>query len=775
MNNDTKVNQLLDKCKNLTEKHIIQACEKYHDELIKKEEGETHYIQYNDELYKLNPTIRYANNEFLNNDYKLFANRRGLTQEERQRVYTSYNYKEFFEQKFSQCSYFKLCVISSGKLPSWWEVYACILYKEKVMSVKELRESDIVKDICDLKYTTIDKLGIKTDLMEYSAYADKKYKATRRKDLVVFEKIEDTDKWKLNDFGIQYVKKNIIPKYKILLKYYSEEEQQTNKGNTTMPKPDKISKNLILYGPPGTGKTYNTVVEAIKILDEKLYEEYAEIKEEKTKEKNKKYEELEKKFNKFKEDGQLEFVTFHQSYSYEEFVEGIKPYIPKDIWEYNNDEFDDYANDLPDVKYIGKKGIFREICKRAEEPIIEKLDNNIKFNENPQIWKVSLKQTGDNDIRTDCMNNNRIRIGFDKYGETITDETVFDNSGSRVLPAFINKMEIGDIVLSCYSEKTIDAIGIITSEYKWDDTFPEFKRYREVEWLVKGLNHDITKINNGAKFTLGTVYRLNNMSVKDVLDIVNEQKPVTNYKENNKPYVLIIDEINRGNISKIFGELITLIEEDKRGKLKVRLPYSQDEFTVPENLYIIGTMNTSDRSIASVDIALRRRFTFKEMMPDPKLVADFGCKFDDIYKILNKKITILADRDHQIGHSYFIKDKHEGENIDDLKNIWFDSVLPLLNEYFYGDWEKLQEILGKAVDEKNEGKYASFIKELTPCINDDNCYDKDTDCFDFVKENEIDFEKALDNAFKKSLEKVFPDKYKTNNTTQGSVEENTEE
>lgn len=252
MNNDTKVNQLLDKCKNLTEEHIIQACKKYHDELIKKEEGETHYIQYNDELYKLNPTIRYANNEFLNNDYKLFANRRGLTQEERQRVYTSYNYKEFFEQKFSQCSYFKLCVISSGKLPSWWEVYACILYKEKVMSVKELRESDIVKDICDLKNTTIDKLGIKTDLMEYSAYADKKYKATRRKDLVVFEKIEDTDKWKLNDFGIQYVKKNIIPKYKILLKYCSEEEQQTNKGNTTMPKP--IYKNQILYGPPGTGK-----------------------------------------------------------------------------------------------------------------------------------------------------------------------------------------------------------------------------------------------------------------------------------------------------------------------------------------------------------------------------------------------------------------------------------------------------------------------------------------------------------------------------------------
>lgn len=551
-----------------------------------------------------------------------------------------------------------------------------------------------------------------------------------------------------------------------------------NDGGNNMTKYE--SHNQILYGPPGTGKTYNTVVEAIKILDEKLYKEYKNIEEEKTEEKNEKYEELEKRFNKFRKDGRIEFVTFHQSYSYEEFVEGIKPYIPKDIWEYNNDEFDDYANDLPDVKYIGKKGIFREICKKAEEPIIEKLDNNIKLNENPQIWKVSLKQTGDNDIRTDCMNNNRIRIGFDKYGETITDETVFDNSGSRVLPAFINKMEIGDIVLSCYSEKTIDAIGIITSEYKWNNKLPEFKRYREVEWLVKGLNHDITKINNGAKFTLGTVYRLNNMSVKDVLDIVNEQKPVTNNKKNDKPYVLIIDEINRGNISKIFGELITLIEEDKRGKLKVRLPYSQDEFTVPENLYIIGTMNTSDRSIASVDIALRRRFTFKEMMPKPDLVADFGCNFNDIYKILNKKITILADRDHQIGHSYFIKDKHEGENINDLKNIWFDSVMPLLNEYFYGDWEKLQQILGKAEEEddkKEEDKYTSFIKKISfKDLNlDTSCFDENCDCFDFVEDNKINFEGALKKAFYPEGDKKTDKKNSPEETEQEPVEKDTEE
>ena len=130
-------------------------------------------------------------------------------------------------------------------------------------------------------------------------------------------------------------------------------------------------------------------------------------------------------------------------------------------------------------------------------------------------------------------------------------------------------------------------------------------------------------------------------------------------------------------------------------------------------------MNTSDRSIASVDIALRRRFKFKEMMPKPELVADFECEFDDKFKTLNKKISILLDRDHQIGHSYFIKDKYKNADIDVLQNIWFDSIMPLLNEYFYGDWEKLQEILGAAENEKghNENsKYSSFIKKFCPNV-----------------------------------------------------------
>lgn len=195
-------------------------------------------------------------------------------------------------------------------------------------------------------------------------------------------------------------------------------------------------------------------------------------------------------------------------------------------------------------------------------------------------------------------------------------------------------------------------------------------------------------------------------------------------KDKENKYVLVIDEINRGNISKIFGELITLIEEDKRvepngegdfentqvkdNELLVTLPYSKQKFGVPKNLYIIGTMNTSDRSIASVDIALRRRFKFIEMMPQNNLVADFDIDFDKVFENLNNKIRILLDRDHQIGHSYFIKTKYNDDNrnnnIETLTNIWFSEILPLLNEYFYNDWDKLNLIVPGFITEGNVPK-----------------------------------------------------------------------
>ena len=160
-------------------------------------------------------------------------------------------------------------------------------------------------------------------------------------------------------------------------------------------------------------------------------------------------------------------------------------------------------------------------------------------------------------------------------------------------------------------------------------------------------------------------------------------------------YLLIIDEINRGNIAKIFGELITLLEDDKRETMKVRLPYSQETFTVPKNLYVLGTMNTADRSIALLDIALRRRFEFVELMPKydilSKDVAGSGLDLSKLLEQLNQKISIMIDRDHQIGHSYFMK----VHSLDGLHQAWYKKIVPLVQEYFYNDWERLEIMLGK--------------------------------------------------------------------------------
>lgn len=211
-------------------------------------------------------------------------------------------------------------------------------------------------------------------------------------------------------------------------------------------------------------------------------------------------------------------------------------------------------------------------------------------------------------------------------------------------------------------------------------------------------------------------------------------------------YLLIIDEINRGNISKIFGELITLIEADKRvipnkernfentkvekEQLLVTLPYTKSKFGVPNNLYILGTMNTSDRSIASIDIALRRRFKFVEMMPKSELVADFGCGFQTIFEKLNTKIKILLDRDHQIGHSYFINTKYANADINTLKEIWFSEIIPLLNEYFYCDWEKLKLVI------------PGFIKEIN--IPEELKNDCEESIYEFKTPDEVqDFLEAL--------------------------------
>ena len=303
--------------------------------------------------------------------------------------------------------------------------------------------------------------------------------------------------------------------------------------------------NRILYGPPGTGKTYNTVTYAVSIIESKSLETIQ----------NEDYESVLERYNSYKAKGRIAFTTFHQSYGYEEFIEGIKPVI--------SEEGDEPSKD---IQYEYADGVFKRFCEEAKQ------------------------------------------VREEKYVEN-------------------------------------DELGV---------------------------------------------------------------------EENQQPYVFIIDEINRGNISKIFGELITLIEPSKRTGEKEAataiLPYSEEEFGVPNNVYVIGTMNTADRSIALMDTALRRRFKFIEMMPDEAVLTKLevenveGIDIPLMLKTMNERIEYLFDREHTIGHSYFIP-LVQKPSVDKLADIFLNAILPLLQEYFYEDYSKIQLVLGDNAKEDPNDKF----------------------------------------------------------------------
>lgn len=471
--------------------------------------------------------------------------------------------------------------------------------------------------------------------------------------------------------------------------YASEEEQAMT----------DVGLNTILYGPPGTGKTYHTVIYAVAIIENR---ELASVEAES-------YSDVLVRYNEYKSQGCIEFTTFHQSFGYEEFIEGIRPVVSGD----------EENSDAGDVQYSVQPGIFKRFCERAERPVAV-VTNDYGIGENPSIWKVSLDGTGDNPIRGECLKKGHIRIGWDEYGESITDTTDFAQNGGRVvLNAFINRMQIGDIVLSCYSASTIDAIGVVTGEYEWHNEYPRLKRLRKVNWIVKDIKENILSMNGGTSMTLASVYRLGNVSLTDVYQLIDKYNPTAAAAQpTQKNYVFIIDEINRGNISKIFGELITLIEESKRvgmpEGMTVRLPNSQKPFGVPDNVYIIGTMNTADRSIATIDTALRRRFLFREMLPNPQVLADVMVEDLSISAMLtrmNQRIAVLYDREHTIGHAYFMK-LRDNPTVETLAEIFRNNIIPLLQEYFYEDYEKIRLVLGDPLKADTETQF------ITACEND---------------------------------------------------------
>lgn len=436
----------------------------------------------------------------------------------------------------------------------------------------------------------------------------------------------------------------------------------------------KKRKNIILQGAPGTGKTYRIPELVVRLCEPEFDANNATRKE------------LMSVYDRLKEEKRVMFTTFHQSMDYEDWLEGLRPVLEND-----------------QVRYKIEPGIFKRLCTEAERPLSAKKDVNIS--DEAIVWKVSLSGTGDNPVRRDCMKNGYIRIGWDGYGENITDETdwsIHNGEGKTILNAFINTMKVGDIVMRCYSSRTIDAIGIVTGEYEWHDNFEHYKRVRRVKWLVKGINEDIVKLNDDKTMTLGTVYRLNAITLDKVKSLLDKHEASKTLIDNNKPYVIVIDEFNRGNVSKIFGELITLLEPDKRKGMRnaesVLLPYSKKEFYIPSNVFLVATMNTADRSLDTIDYAIRRRFAFITVKPQEIDDDNFNSElfrevsslfisnydeyaesgFDDTIKLLPAETLSEEYRpeDVWIGHSYFIMD---GEYA--LQDRLLFEIIPLLEEY----------------------------------------------------------------------------------------------
>ena len=406
-------------------------------------------------------------------------------------------------------------------------------------------------------------------------------------------------------------------------KFYknTESNQQNNSDNEGYKMTDNDKKltyplNQILYGPPGTGKTYGVVRKALEIIEGNASDDRS-------------------KFKKYIETGQIKFITFHQSYGYEEFVEGIKA-------ETKNDN----------VSYKIEDGAFKRICKRANGDKI--LLKDVK----EELTEDDFKKLYENYVdKLPLFSNNT----YGKILETPTDKQPFYIYKNNQYSILIKPQNSND-------PKTISC-----------------------DKLIKDIFYNDS-------------YGMPSYEPVIIQDILSQE--YESYKTNhiNKNYILIIDEINRGNISKIFGELITLIEPSKRlgadDEIMVELPYSKEKFGVPSNLYIIGTMNTADRSIALMDTALRRRFEFVEMMPEydtlNKTIIE-GINVGEMLKTINERIEYLYDRDHTIGHAYFI----DVSDLKTLANVFKNKILPLLQEYFYDDWEKIRLVLGDSQKDEN--------------------------------------------------------------------------
>lgn len=408
------------------------------------------------------------------------------------------------------------------------------------------------------------------------------------------------------------------------------ESKQPEKESNNMATEEKTNlkiKNIMLYGAPGVGKTYNykklvSLIESGKYSENSIFNVIIKNEDLDT--------DIDKTCKNIKEENRLEFVTFHQSYSYEDFIEGFRPQ-------------DDGTISL-------EAGIFKKLCEEARKNL-----ENSQIKEDDKVLNLDeLIQRFTNYVQDSLDKENAFFID-----EKITIENI-NNRGAFVL---------GGSIKSDTQRLTPD---IIKRDYQLFKN-KEITRYED----IKPTRESKSSYHGNARY-----YFMLYKKIREFEKTLNTNT-IIKQKEEQKNYYIVIDEINRGNISKIFGELITLIEEDKRDIYEVTLPYSKEKFKIPSNLYIIATMNGTDKSIATIDIALRRRFTFLKMKPQESLIPE---EAQELFKNLNNFIEKTLGEDYKLGHSYFM----QGLDLEFVKKY---KIKPLLEEYFYGDDEKYKEAL----------------------------------------------------------------------------------
>ena len=454
--------------------------------------------------------------------------------------------------------------------------------------------------------------------------------------------------------------------------------------------------NQILYGPPGTGKTYSTIDLVVDILEPNN---------------TLKREEKKKIYDQLITDNRAYFTTFHQSMSYEEFIEGIKPHTVND-----------------QIKYEVTNGILKDLVEQCIEDI-----KALKAFSGSGTSLMSFKEK------------------FHEFGKAIQIGKIILNTRSGISVKLSQTSNAGNLQLNS-GEDTRDYVISMKRLEKLVAAFPK-------PGVIKNIHEEIRSVIGGSNsslyFAALEAFIAFDKKLTETVQIDGKEISLSEIEltpeemSSLPPYFLIIDEINRGNVSAIFGELITLIEEDKRfgskNQLLITLPYSREEFILPPNLYIIGTMNTADRSVEALDTALRRRFSFVEMLPNPsklqgKIIDGVDLKL--LLETMNERIEVLVDRDHTIGHAFLIDIK----SIDELRNAFANKIIPLLQEYFYGNYRKMEMVIGSAffkITEANKVKFAVQSED----------YDADGKMYQIL--NISDKTIMTDEAFIQALQKLM--------------------